>query len=443
MNSIPFNLEAEKACLGALFIKESVSDEIFSVVKPYDFYDNRHQIIAQAILSLKEKFSGRTIDIVTLAELLKSENKLDAAGGIATIQQLLDAVPTTANAWAYADIVHKKAILRRLMEVGSEIVGSAQKTDISPENALGAAEQMLFDISKEEYSDYTKLDSALHLTVEEMQKNYNNKGSAIGIETGYIDLDNLISGFHKGNLIIIGGRPSMGKTAFAISLLMNLAINRSNRVGVGFFSLEMSKIEICQRMICAQARVPADKIRKNALIESDWPKLISALDSMKDGSVFIDDSATSLHEIRSKSKRMVREGAGIIFIDYLTLMEAPPEMGKQANREQAISAISRSLKRMARELEVPVVALAQLNRATESRTDKRPILSDIRESGSIEQDADIVAFVHRQSYYERDNEEIKNDGEIVVAKNRHGATGIVPLIFNGQFGRFENKERHT
>jgi len=434
--TIPHSPEAEAACIGSILLKNNLIDDVFTQIKPDDFFDGRNRIIADIIINRNETHSQEPIDIITLQTLLEKSKKLDSAGGISYINKLIDGVPTTANALHYAQIIKEKSQLRKLIDAGYSIVSYGTSANLNAEDALDKAQTDLFNLSKNRYSDYCTFKSALKDTIDKIEKNYKKKGH-IGIPSGYRELDDKISGFHESNLIILGGRPSMGKTALALSLVQNIAINRHEKTGVGIFSLEMTRIEICSRILCAESRIPQDKIRKNAIIESDWPKLLKAMDKLINAPIFIDDTpGLTLHEIMSKARRMYHEGCRIFIIDYLQIMDSS---NPNIPREQFIASVSRGLKQLARELAVPIIALTQLNRSSETRTDKRPILSDIRESGSIEQDADIVMFIHRPAYYEPEREEIQNDAELIIAKNRHGQTGPAHLFYDGQFTRFDNK----
>jgi replicative DNA helicase len=433
---IPYNLEAETACLGSVLIKNTLLDDIFSVIKPEDFFDGRNRVIAEELFNRSLEPGHEPIDYITLQDSLSSQGKLEEAGGTAYLNTLIDGVATTANARLYANLVQEKSQLRQLINVGNEIIAYASNGELNADEALEKAQESLFTMTRERYNDYRPFREALNDTIDKIEENYRNRGQAVGVPTGYRDLDEKITGLHPSNLIILGGRPAMGKTALALSIAQNIAVSSSQRVGIGIFSLEMSYIEICMRILCADSRIPQIKLRKNDLIESDWPRLTASAGKLMDAPIFIDDTpGLGLHDITSKARRMVDEGCGVFIIDYLQLMGS---LGGNIPREQFLAGISRGLKQLARELEVPIIALTQLNRGSEARTDKRPMLSDIRESGSIEQDADIVLFVHRQYYYEPDNEEIENEAEIIIAKNRHGEPGIIKLFFEGQFTRFEN-----
>lgn len=438
-SKLPYNLEAEVACLGSVLMKNSVAESIFSKIEPNDFYDGRNKIIAEYIQDHINKASQAPIDIISLTDRLKESDKITNAGGIEYISNIIDSVPTTSNAEHYADIVKGKAVLRQIIECGNSIIGYANDNELSVPEALDRSQKELFNISKTNTQDYLPLKAILEDTINTIETNYKNKGTAIGIETGFTDIDNKVGGFHNSNLIIIGGRPAMGKTAFIISVAENIAIKAQNRVGVGIFSLEMSKHELCLRILCSQSRIPSEAFRKNTLSESDWPRLFNAANNMSDAPIFIDDTPSlGLYEISSKARKMVQEGAKLIIVDYLQLMGSHES---NVPREQHIASISRGLKRLAKELEIPVIALTQLNRGSDKRDDKKPFLSDIRESGSIEQDADQVIFIHRQEVYEPEKEEFKNKAEIIIAKNRHGQVGIVEMFFHGAFTRFENLER--
>lgn len=434
----PYSQEAEVACLGSILLKNSLIDDVFAIVTPQDFYDGRHQIIAGGVFEHRSKRGQEPIDIVTLTNQLKAVESLLDAGGAEYLSALISLVPTTTNAEYYARIVSDKSLLRKIIDAGNDIIAYALKEEAEVHQTLNEAQQRLFSIVKEKYQDFESFNTVLKNAFDTIQKHYNDKGSAIGIETGFRKLDELLAGLHSSNLVIIGGRPSMGKTALALSIVQNIAIDRKDKTGVGIFSLEMSKYELCLRLLCAESKIPMGKLRKNALIESDWPKLIAGAEKMHKAPIYIDDSpGLTMLELFSKARRMVQLGVKLIVVDYLQLLSGQESQNNQS-REQFISSVSRGLKMLAKELDIPILALTQLNRSSESRTDRRPILSDIRESGSIEQDADIVCFVHRPSVYEPDKEELKNEAEIIVGKNRHGKTGIVSLYFHDDYPRFEN-----
>lgn len=439
---IPFNLEAETACLGAILLKNSVADEVFSKITAADFYDGRNRTIAEAISHHLGERRGMPVDLVTLTHSLRAEGMLERAGGVAYVTGLVDQVPTASNASHYAEIVREKSLLRRLIRCGQDIVGYATGTEFQVEEALEKSQQSLFELIKNEYADYGNLRTILKDTIDTVEKNYKNKGKAIGIETGFRDLDHFISGLHPSNFVIIGGRPGMGKTALVLSLIQNTSIHREEKVGVGIFSLEMSRMELCLRMLCAESRIPLTKFRKNALIESDWPKLFQGAERMHMAPIFIDDNAgLTIHELTAKARRMYQEGVRLIIVDYIQLMGSASQNSFMP-REQFIASVSRSLKQLARELDIPIIGLTQLNRSSEARpgAEREPRLSDIRESGALEQDADIVLFIHRNTGGE-EAAETQNLVDIIVAKNRHGERGKLQLFFNAAYTRFENYAR--
>ncbi|HMB01950.1 MAG TPA: replicative DNA helicase [Spirochaetota bacterium] len=436
---IPFNLEAEIACLGSILLKNSTADTVFAHINPEDFYDGRNKLIAETIREHVVSGTQQPIDIITLTDELNSRAKLGQAGGNEYISGLIDSVPTTSNVEHYAELIKNKATLRKLIESGNQIIGMARDSELSVEQALDKAQQAVFDIDKKNYNEYDNITNVLKATVNKLEQNYHGGGKSDIIKTGFRDLDELLGGLHKGNLIVIGGRPSMGKTALAVNIMENIAIRREETQAVGYFSMEMSKEELCIRLLCSQARIPSDKFRKDTLADNDWPRLIEAADRIYKTPVYLDETSNlSLAELTTKARKMVKqENVKLIIVDYLQLMETP-NLG--IPREQFISSLSRGLKRLARQLEIPIIALTQLNRTPDKRDDKRPFLSDIRESGAIEQDADIVCLVHRQSVYEPDNEEVQNRAEIMIAKNRHGEIKPVTMTFLGAFTRFENFE---
>jgi len=437
--NIPYNLEAETACLGSILMKNNLADLVFTKINNNDFFDGRNKIIAETISNHLKKNVHEPIDIITLTDELKASNKLHQAGGVEYISNIIDSIPTTSNAEYYAEMVKEKSILRQVIECGNQIIAFGHDSEISVSETLDRSQQLLFNITRSHYSDYKKLKFVLEDAINKLEANYKNKGKSIGIESGFRDFDNMIGGFHGSNLIVIGGRTATGKSALAINIMENIAIRSDEKTGVGFFTLEMSKAEVCMRILCSQARIPSEKFLKNTLVEGDWSRIVNAANNMVDAPIFIDDTPSlSLYELSTKVRRMVKEDVRLIIVDYLQLM-GPYDT--KIPREQHIASISKGLKRLARELDIPVIALTQLNRLPETRDNKRPFLSDIRESGSIEQDADIVCFIHHQSIYEPDNEEYKNKAEIIVAKNRHGKTGKIDMSFFGPYTRFENFAR--
>jgi replicative DNA helicase len=430
----PQAVDAEQAVLGAILIVGEGISRVVDVIKPEYFYRKSHQIIFATMLDLYEQ--SEPIDIVTVSQSLKDEGKLENVGGRQYIADLAMSVATTANLDYYARIVSEKALLRNLIKAGSEIVSSCyEETDA--DHAIDKAEQLIFGLA--ERRGLQQLVHIKHIVEDsfaKIEERYENKDQLSGVPTGFYDLDTMTSGFQASDLVIVAARPSMGKTAFVLNVAQHVAVE--HKVPVAIFSLEMSKEQLVQRMLCAQAEIDANRLRTGFLQNNDWQKLARAMGYLGEAPIFIDDSAvvTSL-EIRAKCRRLKAEHKqlGMVIIDYIQLMQ-----GRKAtdNRVQEVSEISRSLKTLARELEVPVIALSQLSRAVEARQNKRPMLSDLRESGSIEQDADIVMFIYRDEYYNPETEH-RGEAEIIIAKQRNGPTGTVELLYQSSITRFLNK----
>jgi replicative DNA helicase len=430
----PQSLDAEQAVLGALMVSADGITRVVDLLEPESFYRKAHQVIYTAMVDLYEK--NEPIDIVTLSQYLKDEGRLDNVGGRQYITDLSLSVATTANLEYYAKTVQEKALLRHLIKAGTEIVGSCyEETDA--EIALDKAEHLIFGLAqKRNMQQLVHIKHVVEDSFASIEKRYENRDQLSGVPTGFYDLDALTSGFQKSDLVIIAARPSMGKTAFVLNLAQSAAVE--NNVPVAIFSLEMSKEQLVQRMLCAEAQIDANRLRTGHMHTNDWTHLATAMGRLGEAPIFIDDSAMlSSLEIRAKCRRLKTEmkGLGLIIIDYIQLMQ-----GRKAtdNRVQEVSEISRSLKTLARELSVPVVALSQLSRAVEARQNKRPMLSDLRESGSIEQDADIVMFIYRDEYYNPESDK-RGEAEIIIAKQRNGPVGTVDLLYQSSITRFLNK----
>ncbi|MBQ3819778.1 replicative DNA helicase [bacterium] len=438
---MPQNIEAEEAVLGAILVNPNVITKVVETLKPESFYKPAHRFVYEAMLQLFN--SNERIDIVSVSDVLNYNSKLETIGGRAFVNDLCYKTITTSNIEYYAKIVQEKAIKRALINAGSEIVSFGY--DVNPiDQSLDSAEKLIFDIaSKKATTDLVHVKDLVLKTYENITYRYEHKGELSGIPTSFYDLDATLNGLQKSDLIILAARPAMGKTALALNIAQNVAIKA--QIPVAIFSLEMSKHQLIQRMLSSEAEIDSQRIRTGNLQNKDWEKLVSSMDDIAKAPIYIDDTpGSTLTDIRAKCRRLKMEekNLGLVMIDYLQLIESS---GRE-DRTQQISAISRGLKILAKELDVPVLALSQLSRATESRTDKRPMLSDLRESGSIEQDADIVMFIYRDDYYKRDDDEedisakaiSKGESEIIIAKHRNGSVGSVKLLFQDNITKFKN-----
>jgi replicative DNA helicase len=432
----PHDLQAEESLLGAMLLSRDAITSAVERCKAADFYRPAHGHIFEAICSLYAQ--GEPADPVTVADELRRADLLEAAGGLGELIALQANTPAIANAARYARIVEEHALLRRLIAVASEI---AEMGYSMPENVvatLDQAEAMVFQVAEHRVTDSLKpLRELLAASLDHLEALYERGDTITGVPTGYIDLDERLSGLQASALVIVGARPSMGKTSFALGLAAYAAIEK--QLPVLFFSLEMNHLELTQRLLCAEARVDSSRVRNGRLHESDWPKIVHAIGKLGEAPLFIDDNPNlTVMEIRAKARRLKsREGLGLIVVDYLQLMS-----GRDAaeNRQVEVSEISRGLKILARELSVPVVALSQLSRNLEARADKRPVLADLRESGSLEQDADVVLFIYRDEVYNKDSQD-KGTAEIIIAKHRNGPTGVSQLAFLDHYTRFANMAR--
>jgi len=441
----PQNLEAEMSVLGGVLLENEALNRALEVLIPTDFYRESHRKIFKALITLSEK--NEPADLVTLTAELNKRNELEDVGGGTYLATLVDYVPTAANIAYYCKLVKEKSVARKLIEVSTDIATKGYEGG-DMEEILDQAEKSIFEIAENRTRpSYFPVRDILKDTFKTIEKLYDRKELVTGVPTGYHDLDKMTAGLQSSDLIIIAGRPSMGKTAFALNLIEYATAHADNKVPAVVFSLEMSKEQMVQRMLCSVAKVDAGRLRTGHLGESDWPKLTMAAGHLSEARIFIDDTpAISVLELRSKARRLKAEhGLGLIIVDYLQLMRG----SNVENRQQEISEISRSLKALAKELELPVVALSQLNRSLESRTDKRPMMADLRESGAIEQDADVIMFVYREAVYCEDCRSREKtcekghdkDAEIIIGKQRNGPIGTVHLTFRGEFTRFENQAR--
>lgn len=437
----PQNIEAEQSVLCAMLISKEAISKVTEILNSEDFYREAHRVIFNAMLDLERK--NEPVDLITVTDLLKKENKLDDVGGIAYITSLSNLLPTAANVKYHADIVAEKSVLRQLVKVSTEIAAMGYEASEDVSDVIDKAESRILEISnRKKRTDFTPISSVLMHSVQDIEKLLNNKGGLTGIPTGFTDLDKLTSGLHASDFIILAARPSMGKTAFALNVVQNVALRAHKKIGgeprsVAFFSLEMSKEQLVNRMLCAEANIDSQRLRIGEMADKDWDSLWNACDIMSKAKIFIDDTpGITAMEMRSRARRLKAEhGLDLIVVDYLQLMQGSGRKNSSGDRQQEVSEISRSLKALARELDVPVIALSQLSRGVEARQVKRPMLSDLRESGSLEQDADIVAFLYREDYYNPETEN-KNITELIIAKHRNGPVDTVNLFFHKQFTKF-------
>jgi len=431
----PQNLEAEQSVLGGILLDNQSLNSVLEILETGDFYSEAHRKIFAAIVHLSDK--NEPSDLITLSNNLRDRNHLDQAGGMSYLASLVDGVPSAANITHYAKIVKEKSILRRLIATATEILNKSYNLGADVDNVLDEAEHAIFEISENKIRPvFSPFKEIIKESVRTIEKLYERKELVTGVPTGYEKIDDMTSGFQKSDLIIIAGRPSMGKTAFALNIAQYAALEAG--IPVAIFSLEMSKEQLAIRMLSAEARVDSQRIRRGFLGETDWPKLIAAASRLSEAPVYIDDTpAITVLEMKAKARRLKADvDLGLILLDYLQLMRSS---GYKESREQEISEISRSLKALAKELNVPVVALSQLNRKVEDRQNKRPQMADLRDSGAIEQDADVIAFIYRDEVYDKSEENPeKGMAEIIVGKQRNGPTGMVKLAFQEKFTRFEN-----
>lgn len=428
----PHNLEAEQAVLGAIFLENKLIVSISEILTPEDFYRMSHQKIYRAILSVFNK--NIPVDIVSIVTELTNLNQIEEVGGTPYIRELAGAVPTAANAIFYAEIVKEKAVLRHLIQTATTIVTEGYLNEGNIDTLLNEAEKNILAVSQNVKSgSFKNIQDVLVEAHGHIVAMFQKQGDITGIPSGFPDLDRMTAGFQKNDLIIVAARPSVGKTAFALNIAQSVATKTDETVAI--FSLEMGAEQLVMRMLCAEGNLDAQRMRTGKLTAEDWGKLSLALGSLANSKVYIDDTpGIKVNDIRNKCRRLAQEhGLGMILIDYLQLIQG--NGNSKENRQQEVSEISRTLKEIARELKVPVIALSQLSRGVESRQDKRPMMSDIRESGSIEQDADIVAFLYRDDYYEKETEK-KNIIEIIIAKQRNGPVGTVELAFRKEYNKF-------
>ena len=435
--TLPHNLDAERSVLGAILLRNDAINAAVEVLQPEDFYRDAHQLLLEHMIQLSER--GAAIDLVTLAESLTRADALEKVGGPAYITRLVDGVPRTTNVEHYAQIVKEKATLRRLITEASKIASDAYDADRDASEILDEAERSIFSIADARIGEgFTPLSDLVDSALDTVEKLQQFKSLVTGVPTGFYDLDHKTSGMQPSDLVIIAARPSMGKTSFVINMAQNAALEHGKTVGV--FSLEMSKEQLFMRMLTSEARVDSQRLRQGMLLERDLPAIAQAAEKLSMAKIFIDDSASiGVLEMRAKARRLKAEhGLDMLVIDYVQLMQG---RGRFENRQQELTSISRSLKGLAKELHVPVLILSQLSRAPDARADHRPQLSDLRESGALEQDADVVMFIYREDRYKGPEDQDTGEAEIIIAKQRNGPVGTVKLAFISDYTRFENLER--
>jgi replicative DNA helicase len=431
----PQNLDAEESVLGAMMVSQAAIDAVDEIrLNPDDFYRTRHRTIHAAIRQLDER--GEAIDALTVAELLRTQGGLEEVGGAEVVSALASSTPAPGHAGHYARIVKQNALLRRLLEAAQKIQVSIHSREAEPQDLVEQAERLLFNVARaDQTGDFSKIEEILHYETERLEKLASGEATMTGTPSGFRKLDEMTGGFQPGNLIVLAARPAMGKSSLVCNIAENVAWKAKRPVA--FFSLEMSETELAHRFIASRARISSDKLRKGQ-VTKEWSKVLQACNELAEAPLWIDDSSDlSLLDLRAKARRLqaTTGGLGLIIVDYIQLMRPDDP---RAGRVEQVGQMSRGLKILARELEVPVIGLSQLSRAPEQRPDKVPILADLRESGSIEQDADIVSFIYRDEYYYKEESERPGEADLVVAKHRNGPIGTVPLAFQEQYPRFLN-----
>ncbi|MBA7547766.1 Replicative DNA helicase [subsurface metagenome] len=432
----PQNISAEQAALGSMLLQEDAILHGVDILRPEDFYKKSHQIIFKCILELFEKSRG--VDLVTLTEELNRINLLEEIGGVTYLTNLINSVPTAANIEYYIKIIEEKSILRNLINNATKIISMGYEEKEDAKVLLDKAEHLVFEVSQRNIrQSFIPIKELITDSYEKIEDLYHREEFITGVSSGFDEFDEITTGFQPSEFIVIAGRPAMGKTAFCMSIAQYASISKNTPVAI--FSLEMSKSQLVQRMLCSEARIDAHSLRKGRLTESDWPTLSMAAGRLASAPIFIDDTAgITCLEIKAKARRLkAQHNLSLVIIDYLQLIQSS---GRIENRQQEITEISRSLKGLAKELNVPVIAVSQLSRAVEQRIERRPRLSDLRESGAIEQDADLVVFIYREEYYKPKTEK-KGIAEVIISKQRNGPTGKVELTFVKEYAKFENLAR--
>jgi len=435
----PQDLDAERSVLGAMLLDSAAVGRALEILDETAFYRLAHRRIFRAMVSLWEKTEA--VDLITVGDALRKQGDFDSSGGATYLASLLNSVATASSVEYHAKVVKEKSLLRSIIEVCTMVASRAYEDTGDAGNLLDQAERAIFAVSDNRLrKGFIRAKEMINPTIKAIEKLYEEKKPVTGLETGFVDFDHMTSGLQGGDMVIIAGRPSMGKTSLAMNMAANIAIRQKK--GVGVFSLEMGIEALLMRLLCSEARVSAHRLRTGYLRESEWPLLISAAGHLAEAPLYIDDTGgMNVLELRAKARRLSAEvDLGLIVVDYLQLLSGGGTGSRSENRQQEISEISRSLKALAKELKVPVLALSQLSRAVEARTDHRPMLSDLRESGAIEQDADVVCFVYREEHYKRTDEN-EGMGEIIIGKQRNGPVGVVKIAFIGEYTRFENLSR--
>ncbi len=435
----PQNLDAERSVLGGVLLENQAIQRISEVIQEDDFYRDAHRKLYHAMVELHER--GEPVDLITLTEDVTRRGWLEEAGGTAYLASLVDEVPTAANILYYARIVKQKSILRQIIEGATRIAREGYEQPEDAVDFLDKAEQTILEISRRQRrKGFISIREIMDETFQNIEDLYKKQGMITGVPTGFLDFDHLTSGLQRGDLVILAGRPSMGKTALALNMARNAAVK--NGIPVAVFSLEMAKQQLGVRLLCAEAEIDSQKLRAGYIKKTDWKKLTSAADVLSRSPLYIDDAAVvTVREMRGRARQLKTElDVGMVVVDYLQLMQGSSRV---ESRVQEISEISRALKQLAKELDIPVLALSQLNRGVENRPDKRPILADLRESGAIEQDADVIAFVYREEFYYRDRPECEGKAELIVGKQRNGPVGTVSLIFRKECTRFYDAVREA
>ena len=434
LNLQPQSLEAEQAVLGSMLISKEAVSKVLQWITTEHFYKNAHGKIFATMISLFNE--NEPVDTISVIDQLKKSKEIEGVGGAYYITGLVEAVPTAANVESYAKIVLEKAVLRKLIYLAHDMSKEAYDDRQTVDDILDSAEQSIFTITQNRLKGgFKHIEPILHESFEQLDAISSKAGSVIGVPSGLIDLDEITAGFHPGDLVIIAGRPSMGKTSLALSIARNAAVD--HKESIGFFSLEMADLQIAMRLLCAESKVDSHLVRTGNLPKSQWKNLSIHVGTLAEAPIYLDDSpAITVLELRAKARRLKAEhDVKLIIVDYLQLMQGPKGV---ESRQQEISIITRSLKSLAKDLKIPIIALSQLSRAVENRTDKRPQLSDLRESGAIEQDADVVMFLYRQWVYTREEED-RGKAQVIIAKQRNGPTGTVNITFLDRFARFENQ----